>query len=157
MSAFSLPLNALANSQGGEMDAIAWLACPEVQAFLVETVWKILINSLGAEREGAETKKWVSRKVSHVATVSRDLICDRYHRIRLDQSQALAAAENNLKRAKSHTSGSIAWLRSGQGAEVGRPLGVPKAKPGMPATGGAEPATGGDMKRHVDDHRDQPA
>ena len=118
------------------MNAIAWLVSPEVQTFLVTTVSKILINSLDAERKGAEAKQWVARKVSHVATVSRDLICARYHRRRLDQSQALAAAENNLNRSKKSSVGSIAWLRSGQGAEVGRPLGVPKAKPGTPATGG---------------------
>jgi len=82
------------------MTALSWLASPAIQAFLSATVNTILVNSLDAERKGAEANHWISRKTSHVGTVSRDLICARFHQRRLNQSLALAAAERKLKKAK---------------------------------------------------------
>ena len=70
------------------MNAHRWLVSPEVQTFLATTVSNMRVNSLDVERKGAEAKKWVSRKVNHVATVSRDILRARYDRRRLDQSQA---------------------------------------------------------------------
>ena len=126
------------------MTALSWLASPAIQTFLSATVNTILVNSLDAERKGVEAKHWVSRKTGHVETVSRDLICARFHQRRLNQSLALAAAERKLKKAKKCQLPAVAWLRSGEGAEVGRPLGMPKTRPGTPATGGAGPATRGE-------------
>ena len=141
---FSKEVQDIAKATGGEMDAVKWLASDPVQRFLCDVGIKVLMNSLQAEREAAEAKQWVARKVSHIATVSRDLQCARYHKQRLEKSLRLINAQQALLRAEKTTISSLAFLHG----KERRPKGVPFEPRNSPATGGkratnASPASDG--------------
>ena len=58
-------------------------------------------------------------KVSHIATVSRDLLCHRFAQSRLERAKKLADAQADLARARRMTMGSMFFFQD----EL-RPLGV---------------------------------
>ncbi len=145
---FSMQLMELARATGGEMQAVSWLASDDVQAFLTDTCRALFLNSLEAERRAADAKQWVARKISHIATVSRDLMCARCQADRLLKARHVMAADKTLRGATFTSRGSLAF----EEPRV-RPKGVPfggasrlpanGGASGLPATGGASSATGG--------------
>ena len=75
---FSLQIHAYAWSGRNEMQAIAWLASPPVQNFIVEAIAEMFASSMEVERRHAQAKKWEATRVSHIATASCNLICPRF-------------------------------------------------------------------------------
>ena len=108
----------MALATGGENQQIKWLASPAVQDMLVSTCKRMFMNSLQAERLAAEAKHWVGRNITRVGTISRELVCARYHKGRLERVRKLAEAERKLNAAKTTSRGSMAWLLSSDGDGV---------------------------------------
>ena len=133
---FSMPLRSMALATGGENQQIKWLASPAVQDMLVSTCKRMFMNSLQAERLAAEAKHWVGRKITRVGTISRELVCARYHKERLARVRKLAEAERMLNAAKTTSRGSMAWLLSSDGDGVNSVRSIGEWSQ-LSATGGA--------------------
>ena len=81
----SLPFQEFALTHGNSMECIHWLSSPPAQDFLEHFVLAIFLHSLNAERKHAAVKRWLQRKLCHLATVSTNLICTHYTRWRTEQ------------------------------------------------------------------------
>ena len=94
---FSLPLQALALAQDGEMRQRAFKESDAVQDWLEEVASAFFVTSLDAERQAAETKRREQRNISLLANVSRDLLCTRFTRQRDEQARAIDVAAKKVE------------------------------------------------------------
>ena len=146
---FSLPLQALALAQDGEMRQRAFMESDAVQDWLEEVAFAFFVTSLDAEREAAEVKRREGRNISLLANVSRDLLCTRFTRQRDEQARAIDAAAKKVEALKFSTWHSIAWEKhsaapQGKRIQASASGGHGSATGGhVSATGGQGPATGG--------------
>ena len=115
---FSLVVQRLALGLGGELASSAWLASDTMQVWLGEAAEMLLAHSLHAERAAAEVKRRENRSIVLLANVSRDVLCTRFARQRLEQAQALEQAYTALRKEKRTQPSAIAW-------RTARPAGVP--------------------------------
>jgi len=106
---FGLPFQVIALKHGSDIQCVNWLASSPVQDFLVEVVVYLFTHSLAAERKHNRVKNWLARKLSHIASVSNNLICGEYHKWRLEKSRAIEEAAEELRRARRITQTSLLW------------------------------------------------
>ena len=97
---FSMELQDMACAQGDEHKGLRWLQSAGVQSVLAELAQTCFATSLPAEREFATVKQEERPKVSHVGTVSRNLIHRRVLKKRARAADRLAAAHERLSSAK---------------------------------------------------------
>ena len=140
---FSMQLRELALATGGELQGVEWLCSDRIQDFLTRAVEACVLNSLDAERLAARAKLMVARKVSHIATVSRDLICGRYHAQRLAKAREIAKAEKAVRAARRTTVGSLSFAE-----DSARPIGHEFGA----SSSSDRPATGGAQKQYISDN-----
>ena len=93
---FSLQFRAIVNKHGGETKRLDFLSSTPVQEFLEDVSFAFLLNSLDAERLGAKTKHKITRKMSHISTVSCELQCARFHMKRLAHAREIMDAEKHF-------------------------------------------------------------
>ena len=103
---------------------MTWLASGPVQAFLESLVLKLFVTSLEAERHAAQVKMSLARKLSHIATVSRNLICAGYQRWRLAKAAAADQAAQRLRRAIRTNESALAWAHQGSTTGASRNRGA---------------------------------
>lgn len=117
---FSLPFQEEAWAQGvTENGGVNWLASDAVQAFLERLVVTLFVTSLEAERKAAQVKMSVARKLSHIATISRNLICAGYQRWRMTRAAAVDEAAGRLRRAIRTNESALAWAHEGGAVGAG--------------------------------------
>ena len=119
---FSLPFRDIALTHGSDVQCANWLASDPVQSFLEGMVVHMFAHSLSAERKANCVKHWLARKLSHLSSVSCNLMCADYHRWRLEQSRALEEAAHELAVARKAHSTNLRWKHEAGARPVGQPF-----------------------------------
>ena len=100
---------AWANGNGCEEQALAWLASPPIQDFIVQVGREALSSSLPVERKLGHVKQWEASRSTNIATASRNMICVRCSKMREPWVQALADAACRLRRLRRTNAHSHQW------------------------------------------------
>ncbi len=118
----------------------------------------LFVNSLAAERRAAEAKGWVARKVSHVSTVSHDLICSRWRMKRVGAARQLQAAVDELRKATQTGVTALSWEQATDADDDAVPTGVRFTHDShcsrSPAPRGGGDSTGSGMATFVNNRHD---
>ena len=107
----SLPLQRRAQRYETETEQIAFLARDDVQEMLVTFLVGVAASTLEVERRHAQAKRWEARRLSHVATASRDCILRRYRAERAASEAQDAALRADRAKAQKMNKWSAAWQR----------------------------------------------
>ena len=105
----SMQLRDIAYQGRNQAQALNWLQSDPVQEFLNQIADQLLVHSLDAERKAAQTKRWESTKVTHIATASLNNISVRFAKQRESKSLAIEQALQKLRQVQRIRVTSIAW------------------------------------------------